>query len=68
MITELLRQGALNDDVIHYPEEGKIFKGGYIAIIEEWTFLNEWNNRKEVRRFRSQKSLNEYLSKNYPNY
>lgn len=68
MITELLQEGVLNDDVIHYPEEGKIFKGRYIAIIERYEFANEWSNQKIVRRFRSEESLEKYLNKHYPNY
>lgn len=67
MITELLSEGVLNDNVIHYPEDGKIFKGGYIAAIEEHVPVSEWSNRKQIKRFRSQNSLDKYLAKNYPN-
>lgn len=68
MTTELLREGVLNDSVIHYPSEGKVFKGGYIAIVEQYNFSNEWSNRQEVKRFRNENRLNKFLDKNYPNY
>ena len=66
--TDLLKEGTLNDDLIHYPPHGKVFKGNYIAIIERYTFANEWCNRKELIRFRSKKQLYKYLNKHYPNY
>jgi hypothetical protein len=68
MITELLQEGVLNDSVIMYPDKGKVFKGQYIAIIKEYRFLNEWNNQEQVKRFRTEESLEKYLAKNYPNY
>jgi len=67
MTTELLCEGVLNDNLIHYPNEGKIFKGGYIAIIEEHIPVSEWSNRKRVTRFRSKERLQAYLDKHYRN-
>ena len=68
MTTELLCEGVLNDNVIHYPDEGKIFKGGYIAIVEEYIPVNDWSNRKQLKRFRSKERLQAYLGKHYSNY
>ena len=65
---ELLREGVLNDDVIHYPENGKVFKGNYIAIVERYEYANEWSNKRIVKRFRNEESLKKYLDKFYPNY
>jgi hypothetical protein len=64
----LLKESVLNDDVLHRPSEGKVFKGNYIAIIEYYTFLNHWVNKKNLRRFKSEKSLNNFLRKNYNEY
>ncbi len=61
----VLKESVLNDDVLHRPSEGKVFKGNYIAIIEYYTFLNHWGNKKNLRRFKSEKSLNNFLHKNY---
>jgi len=68
MITEILKESVLNDNLIYLPEENKIFKGNYIAIIKEYTFLNAWQNKETIKRFRTEKSLKNYLSKNYPEY
>jgi len=68
MTTIILREGVLNDDTIHIASEGKVFKGGYIAIIEHYTFQNAWCNKKHVKRFRNQESLNKYLFINYPEF
>ena len=68
METIILKDGVLNDDTLHIASEGKVFKGGYIAIIEYYTFQNAWCNKKHVKRFRSQDALNKYLVKNYPEF
>lgn len=60
-----LRQGVLNDDELFIPEEGKLFKGGYIAIVEYHRYLNAWNNTHHVKRFRNRNQLIKYLDKNY---
>ena len=61
----ILRQNVLSDNVLHVAEQGKVFKGGYIAIVEEYTFRNAWSDNKQIRRFRSEKSALSYLTKNY---
>lgn len=68
MTIELLKEGVLNDDVVMYPESGKVFKGNYIAIIERYEYANAWSNKRIVKRFRNEESLNKYLDKFYPNY
>jgi len=66
MITELLKENHLTDNLIHWADPGKVFKGGYIAIIEEHTFLNGWNDKKHIRKFRKLETVQKYLDKNYP--
>ena len=68
MASYILEEGVLNDDTLHVAESGKIFKGGYIAIIEAYSFLNSWANSKNVFKFRSEKSLEKHLLKNYPSF
>ncbi len=63
----ILKERPLSDDLLLMPSEGKVFKGNYIAIVKEYVYLNEWSDREEIRKFRSEKQLKKYLSKNYPN-
>ena len=62
----IIKEGALNDDILMLAESGKIFKGGYVAIIEYYVFRNEWANDVKYKKFRSEESLNKFLKKNYP--
>jgi hypothetical protein len=67
MITEfILKENVLTDNILRLPNKGKIFKGGYIAIITENIFLNAWSDREVQKRFRSKERLIDYLDKNYP--
>ena len=65
MTTFVLKENVLTDNLLILADEGKIFKGGYIAILKEYTFQNSWNDRETVKRFRSKDSLFKYLDKNY---
>lgn len=62
----ILKEGVLNDDYLMIPDEDKCFKGGYVAIIVSYTYMNTWANTKKVKRFRSINSLNNFLKNNYP--
>lgn len=62
----ILQENVLTDNILTIPSKGKIFKGGYIAIIKEYEFLNSWQDKEIVKRFRSKESLNKYLTKHYP--
>ena len=64
----ILRENVLTDNVLLLAEEGKVFKGGYIAIIEEYTYQNSWSDKLGVKRFRNEERLNNYLKKNYPDF
>ena len=63
----ILQENVLTDNFLILPDNGKIFKGGYIAIIKEYVFLNAWNDKLIIKKFRKNISLNKYLAKKYPN-
>lgn len=64
----VLKEGTLNDDELFIVEEGYKFKGGYIAIIEQYEYASVWHNNRIVRRFKSFKTLNAFLEKNYKDF
>ncbi len=64
----ILQEKVLNDDLLYTPDEGMIFKGGYIAIIKEYSYQNEWSDSLKIRRFKSQANLEKHLSKVYPDF
>ena len=61
----ILRERVVSDDILMLSDEGKVFKGGYIAIVEYNTFQNAWTDKKHIKRFRSRERLNAFLNKNY---
>ena len=65
MKTIILRENVLSDNTLHIAEENKVFKGGYVALLKEYTFANEWCDKESVKRFRSKERLIKYLNKNY---
>ena len=65
MQTIILRVNVLTDDTLYLSDANKVFKGGFIAMIEYYTFLNSWNDKKHVIKFRSLQRLKNYLNKNY---
>jgi hypothetical protein len=62
----ILKENVLTDNVLAIPNKGMIFKGGFIAIIKEYEFLNSWQDKEIVKRFRSVDRLISYLDKQYP--
>lgn len=64
----ILRENVLTDDILFVADKGKVFKGGYIALIKEYTFLNEWCDKETVKYFRKESSLERYLVKKYPDF
>ena len=62
----ILRENVLSDNTIMIPSKGKIFKGGYIAIIKEYQFQTSWSDKEIVKRFRNVDRLMSYLDKQYP--
>ena len=65
MYTYILKENVLTDDIIMLPNKDKIFKGNYIAIIKRYEFLNSWNDKEIIKRFRNKDILLNYLYKNY---
>ena len=61
----LLRENVLTDNILIVPNKGKIFKGGYIALIKENRFKNAWADEESIKRFRSKDRLIAYLDKQY---
>jgi hypothetical protein len=59
---------VLTDNVLLLAEEGKVFKGNYIAIIREYTYLNSWSDKESITKFRSKERLSDYISKKYPEF
>jgi hypothetical protein len=64
----ILRENVLTDNTLLLADEGKVFKGGYIAIIKEYSFQNSWSDKLTTKKFRSEERLNNYLDKNYPDF
>lgn len=61
----IVRENVLTDNILKVAPKGKIFKGGYVAILREYTFQNSWSDKETVRGFRSFDTLSKYLSKHY---
>ncbi len=68
MTTYILKENVLTDDLLLLPEDGKIFKGGYIAKIKQNKFKNAWQDEETVFNFRSQKQVDKFLAKHYPSF
>jgi hypothetical protein len=66
MLTYILRENVLSDNTLYLAENNKVFKGGYIAIIKEYTYQNCWSDKETIKYFKSENYLNKYLNKNYP--
>lgn len=68
MRTFILQENVLTENLLLLPDNNKVFKGGYIAIIKEYTFQTSWSDKETIKRFRSQQQLDKYLSKHYPEF
>ena len=68
MQTLILRENTLTDNLLLLAEKNHIFKGGYIAIIKEYTYQNEWSDKENIKKFRSFDSLTKYIDKNYKDF
>ena len=61
----IVRENVLTDNILKVAPKGKIFRGGYVAILREYTFQNSWSDKETVKRFRSLDTLQKYLDKHY---
>lgn len=68
MQTFILKENVLSDNLLLLADEGKVFKGRYIGIIEEYTFQNAWSDKLTVKRFRSRDRLDKYIKSKYPSF
>ena len=68
MQTYILNEGALNDNELLLPDEGKVFKGNFIAIVKEYTYANAWCNKESIKKYRKREQLQKYLNKFYPEF
>ena len=64
----ILKENVLTDNILILAEKNKIFKGGYIAYINEYVYANPWSDKLIQKKFRSEKSLLKYLDKFYPDF
>jgi hypothetical protein len=65
MESYLLRQNVLSDNTLLIADEGKVFKGGYKAIIKEYSFQSAWTDKENITKFRKMQPLIKYLQKHY---
>ena len=68
MRTFILQENVLTDNILLLADEGKVFKGGYVAIIQEFEFENEWSDKEKIKKFRSVNVLKKYIQKKYKNF
>ena len=64
----ILSENVLSDNLLILPSKGFIFKGGIIAIVQEFTVASAWVDRMTEKRFRSKTALFKYLDKHYPDF
>lgn len=63
--TFVLRERPLTDDMLHLAADGRVFKGGYRAVVVWHEFANPWGDYEHVKRFRSVDSMSRWLKKKY---
>ena len=68
MTTFILQENVLTDNILLLADEGKVFKGGYVAIVQEFEFKNEWSDKEKIKKFRSVNALRKYIQKKYKNF
>ena len=68
MKTYILQENCLTDNLLLIADKGKIFKGGYIAIIKEYTYKNAWSDKEHIKKFRSFDRLTKYIYKRYKEF
>jgi hypothetical protein len=65
MTIEIISEGVLNDNTLYTADENKIFKGGYEAIFEYYTFQNSWSNKKNIKNFKTLENAYKFIDKNF---
>jgi len=62
----ILKENTLSDNILLLANENEIFKGHYIAILKEYTYLSPWSDQETIKRFKKRETLFRYLDKYYP--
>jgi hypothetical protein len=62
----ILRENVVSDNVLLLANQNEIFKGHYIAILKEYSYLNPWSDRETIKRFKKRETLYKYLNRYYP--
>jgi hypothetical protein len=65
MTQHILSNNVLTDNILLIADEGKVFKGGYKAIIKEYYFQNSWSDKEVIKRFRKLEQMKKYIAKYY---
>lgn len=65
MQTYILKENVLSDNTLYLADNNKVFKGGYIAILKEYSYASAWHDKETIKRFKSLVTLYKYLNKNY---
>ena len=68
MQTFILKENVLTANVLYVADKGKIFKGGFIALVKEFTFETSWTDKETVKRFRKEAQLKKYMGAKYPEF
>jgi len=68
MQTFILKENVLTDNILYLADKGKIFKGGFIALVKEFTFETSWTDKETVKRFRKEEQLKKYIGTKYPEF
>jgi len=65
MTTQIIKEGVLNDDTLYTADDGKVFKGGYVAVLEYYTFQTHWTNTRHYKHFRTLENAEKFIAKQY---
>lgn len=62
-----LKENVLSDNQLFIAPLDKVFKGGFVAIIKEYGYQNQWSDKliNELK-FRKLDRAISYILKNYP--
>lgn len=68
MQQHILSNNVLSDNILLIADKGKIFKGGYKAIVKEYYFKNAWSDREVVIKFRKLERAKKHIAKYYKEF
>jgi hypothetical protein len=68
MQSHILSNNVLTDNILLIADKGKIFKGGYIAIVKEYYFQNAWSDKEVITKFRKLERMKKHIAKYYKEF